>query len=220
MKALLIKDFKLIKQYYSLYLTFILVIYLSFLISNDDIIFSLVLCFFLLSMIVFGLSSISNDETYNSYDFMFSLPINHVMYVVEKYLFDILLGIITIILIYVYSHTISAFMHINDIINVNQLCIILLLSQFFLCAFLIPVRLYFTGEKQKLAIVSTIGFAIIMAYFIMTRFLTTPLINFGSITLLIDYMFYTNYINYLFVLSLILLLISIKMSLMIIHKKS
>src|SRR5699024_6759865 len=94
MKGLIIKDFKLLMMQKSFFIT-LAIVAIFFGITTDTI---FVIGFLTMICSMFALSNISYDEFDNGNAFLFSLPITRKGYVIEKYIFGIMLGVISLIL--------------------------------------------------------------------------------------------------------------------------
>ena len=92
MKGLLIKDFKLLKNQKNFFIILIAIV-IGMSAYMEDVSFIIGYLTFICSM--FTLSSISYDEFDNGYAFLFSLPITRKGYVLEKYSFGLIVGIIS-----------------------------------------------------------------------------------------------------------------------------
>ena len=89
MKGLIIKDFKLLMMQKSFFVT-LTIVAIFFGITTDSI---FVIGFLTMICSMFALSTISYDEFDNGNAFLFSLPITRKGYVIEKYIFAIMLEI-------------------------------------------------------------------------------------------------------------------------------
>lgn len=88
MKGLLIKDFKFMKIQKSFFILQILIgLVLSF--ANDPL---FIVGFMPFACSMFVMTTIAFDEYDNGYEFLFTCPISRKDYVVEKYLFGIMIG--------------------------------------------------------------------------------------------------------------------------------
>jgi len=104
MKALLIKDFKCLKQQLFIYIiitiTFIgLSSFIDHFVYNGLNLIFLNIGFLSIAMAAITISSINYDETTNSYPFLLTLPIDKKMYIIEKYIFGLILGILILVII-------------------------------------------------------------------------------------------------------------------------
>ena len=156
MKGLFVKDFKLLKnQSQSFFLIAVIFISGGMALFSDDITFALGFPTFITSLI--GLSTISYDDFDNGNAFLFTLPITRKGYVIEKYLFGLLLGcgawIITILLVAVVG-SIRNIMPFDEIVMISLMILPIIL---FLQSLMIPFQLKFGAEKGRIFILSVLG---------------------------------------------------------------
>ncbi len=150
MKGLLIKDFKLLKN--QLTILFVIAIIAGVLvITNYDP--SFIIGYLTSVYSIFVLSTISYDELDNGNAFLFTLPFSRKLYVVEKYIFGIIMGLIGWALatfgggfyLMVKTNTFSML----EWFTVASSCVIILL---FCLAIMIPFQLKFGAEKGRIAL--------------------------------------------------------------------
>ena len=95
MKGLLIKDFKLLKGQKNFFMTITAISIIMIIVSPGT---SFPIGFLGFVGALFSLSSISYDEFDNGNAFLFSLPITRKDYVLEKYIFGLISGIMFLLL--------------------------------------------------------------------------------------------------------------------------
>lgn len=95
MKGLLIKDFKLLKGQKNFFMAITAISIIMIIVSPGT---SFPIGFLGFVGALFSLSSISYDEFDNGNAFLFSLPITRKDYVLEKYIFGLILGIMSLLL--------------------------------------------------------------------------------------------------------------------------
>ncbi len=167
MKALLIKDWKLLKNQKQFFLITGVVV-LMFLIASYNQAF--VVSYATIMYTVFTISTISYDEYQNGLTFLFTLPVNRREYVIEKYCFGIGLGVVTASVVLAASVVISGIRgsgsETADVFAAALTSIILAAMGL---SFTIPIQLKFGAEKGRMALM-----AVMMAVFV---------IIFGGLTL-------------------------------------
>lgn len=102
MKGLLIKDFKLLKGQKNFFMTITAISIIMIIVSPGT---SFPIGFLGFVGALFSLSSISYDEFDNGNAFLFSLPITRKDYVLEKYIFGLISGIMFLLLGTVINNT-------------------------------------------------------------------------------------------------------------------
>ena len=163
MKGLLIKDFKLLKGQKNFFMA-IVAISLIMIITSPGTSFPIGFLGFVGSL--FSLSSISYDEFDNGNAFLFSLPITRKDYVLEKYIFGLISGIMFLLLgtvISLIAIGIAKTGSFNEIfITAGSLfpTILLILS------IMLPFILKFGGEKGRVAIIGVMGFIFVIGLLI------------------------------------------------------
>lgn len=162
MKALLIKDWKLLKNQRQFFLA-TLVIVGVFLFTSNNLAF--VVSYATIMYTVFTISTISYDDYHNGMSFLFTLPVSRNEYVAEKYSFGILTGggaaAAVLAAAAVVSRVRDTGMTMEDLII--SIMTAVLVAMFFL-SFTIPVQLKFGAEKGRMALmaVSMVLFVLIM----------------------------------------------------------
>lgn len=158
MKGLLVKDFRLLKGQSRFFGVIIVLAILFAFVFEPQFLFSYI--GYMLSL--FTISTISYDEYDNGYPFLFTLPITRKEYVLEKYLFSLVMIIATVIislLLYSGSMILKNVSLTSDMIyfiiaNILTICM--------LVAIMLPLQLKFGSEKGRIAISVVIGIIIVL----------------------------------------------------------
>lgn len=216
MKGLLIKDFKLMLNQKNFFILIVLILGATACFLDFDYYFLIGYFMFICSL--FTISTISYDEFDNGNAFLFSLPITRKGYVIEKYIFGIMLGVISLILSTIIACILTLFLNstvTNDLFLVALIYIPIVLV---LQSLMLPLQIKFGSEKSRVAmfIVFAIIFIIGYGFNELIRILNidfTPFIN----TLLT--MNVSMILVIVMILSLIIMFISCKISMKIIKNK-
>lgn len=162
MKALLIKDWKLLMSQKQFFLVTIVIVG-AFLFTARSPAF--VVSYATIMYTVFTISTISYDDYHNGMSFLMTLPVSRTDYVAEKYTFGILMGSGTSAVVMAAA---AAVFKVRDTgISAEELLLsvmtAMLVAVFFL-AFTIPVQLKFGAEKGRMALmaVSMLCFVLVM----------------------------------------------------------
>ena len=209
MKGLIIKDFKLLMMQKSFFIT-LAIVAIFFGITTDTI---FVIGFLTMICSMFSLSTISYDEFDNGNAFLFSLPITRKGYVIEKYIFGIMLGVISLILSTIIACILTLFLNstvTNDLFLVALIYIPIVLV---LQSLMLPLQIKFGSEKSRVAmfIVFAIIFIIGYGFNELIRILN---IDFTLLTMNVSMI-----LVIVMILSLIIMFISCKISMKIIKNK-
>lgn len=215
MKGLLIKDFKILKlQKNTLFLFLFIAIGLSF--SGDA---SFVIGFFTFVFSLFSLTSVSYDEFDNGNAFLFSLPITRTNYVIEKYYFALILGMIswifsTILVIIV------GFFKGTDILLTDTLMIAFMIIPVLLITIsvMFPFQLKFGGDKARIALICAFGFIIVVGIVIGK---TAELFHIDFVSMLDNIPVFSmgTLIIAALIAAIVILFLSIRISISIVKKK-
>lgn len=215
MKGLLIKDFKLMKGQKNFYMTIVpMAIGITVFLENS----AFVIWYMTFIGSLFTLSSISYDEFDNGNAFLFSLPISRKEYVVEKYVFGlIVLGgswlfttIFALITEVLKDHVLTA----ETLVSALWVLPILL----FILAVMLPFHLKFGSEKGRIAILGAFGLIYLIG-FIMVKTLEIFNINLISMLNNLSSMSIKMLMITILVLSIIVFLISLNISTVIMGRK-
>ena len=162
MKALLIKDWKLLMSQKQFFLVTIVIVG-AFLFTAKNPAF--VVSYATIMYTVFTISTISYDDYHNGMSFLMTLPVSRTDYVAEKYTFGILMGSGTSAVVMAAA---AAVFKVRDTgLSAEELLLsvmtAMLVAVFFL-AFTIPVQLKFGAEKGRMALmaVSMLCFVLVM----------------------------------------------------------
>lgn len=162
MKALLIKDWKLLMSQKQFFLVTIVIVG-AFLFTARNPAF--VVSYATVMYTVFTISTISYDDYHNGMSFLMTLPVSRTDYVAEKYTFGILMGSGTSAVVMAAA---AAVFKVRDTgLSAEELLLsvmtAMLVAVFFL-AFTIPVQLKFGAEKGRMALmaVSMLCFVLVM----------------------------------------------------------
>lgn len=162
MKGLYIKDLKLMKNQKSFFLIVGLMA-IFFAMTQENNFFVISYATFISSMFV--ISSISYDEFNNGNSFLFTLPINKILYVKEKYLLGITLSsgvwLITTLLIGILNYIKGTEFIINEWL-IASFAILLIVEV--MISIIIPVQLKFGQNKGNIAMLLTLGVIVAIIY--------------------------------------------------------
>lgn len=163
MKGLFVKDFKLIKLQKNFFIV-IVAIAIGLAIINDDPTFMLGYLTFIMSLLT--LSTISYDEFDNGNAFLFTLPISRKSYVMEKYVFSLLIGSSSWILAVLLAGAFSLTKGTVPILEVIMTAIMIFPIMLIVYAVMIPFQLKFGGEKGRIAMAGAVGLLFIIGFLI------------------------------------------------------
>ena len=213
MKGLLIKDFKLMLMQKNFFIIIIVVACLIS-ISSQDPTFMIGFITFILSL--FTVSTISYDEFDNGYPFLLTLPFSRKTYVLEKYVYGLILGagawivsvMICSLMLIVQGKPVTSDMLIGAFVILPMFLVIESL--------MIPVHLRFGGEKGRYALIACVGVLVVIGFVVMKIveiFHVLPLI------LAIDALGPVMFMVILLMIGFLVMLVSLKVSLSIMNKK-
>lgn len=161
MRALLIKDWKLLANQKQFFLVTVFIVFVFLIMSNNP---AFVVSYATIMYTVFTISTISYDDYHNGMAFLFTLPVSRREYVAEKYSFGILSAGIIAFLVLTATVVVSGIrgdmMKLEDILTAEVTSI--MLAMMFL-SFTIPIQLKFGAEKGRMALmaVSVVVFILI-----------------------------------------------------------
>lgn len=176
MKGLLIKDLRLMKMQKNFFIL-IIVIGIGLVLAGNEISFTLVFLSFVISL--FSISTISYDEFDNGYPFLFTLPISRSLYVKEKYVLSLILGLGSLILATVICAIITLFKNNIPLFDLLMMALMILPYIILVQAIMIPFQLKFGAERGRIAIIGVLG-AIILLGILIFQGLKILKINFAS----------------------------------------
>lgn len=162
MKALMLKDLKLLKQQ-KIFIALILLVGI-FLSVSQIMDSSFTICYMTFVSSIFVVSSMSYDEDKDGYFFLFTLPITRKDYVKEKYCFGFLISfcfwVFSVLLILgIQLSQGASFIYINYF----ALCFIILCASLILTYLIIPIQMRFGKSNGEIAMVVIAGLAFVIA---------------------------------------------------------
>ena len=163
MKGLLIKDFQL--AFLNIKMLVALCIVSIFLTSSSTGSAAFVISYVTIIFFMFVLTSISYDELDHSISFLFTLPISRKTYVLEKYVFSLVCGIIGLVFSSVICVVIGRVKNMDlvgpDFIPVALSIYLMLL---FIVALMLPIQLKFGGDNGRIALFLVFGIIVVAVY--------------------------------------------------------
>ncbi|OUQ28765.1 ABC-2 transporter permease [Massilimicrobiota sp. An134] len=215
MKGLLIKDFKLMLMQKSFFIIIIVVAGLIS-ISSQDPTFMIGFITFILSL--FTVSTISYDEFDNGYPFLLTLPFSRKTYVLEKYVYGLILGtgawivsvMICSLMLIVQGKPVTSDMLIGAFVILPMFLVIESL--------MIPVHLRFGGEKGRYALIACVGVLVVIGFVVM-KIVEIFHIDVLPLILAIDALGPVMFMVILLMIGFLIMLVSLKVSLSIMNKK-
>lgn len=215
MKALLIKDFRLIKNQRSSYLQVAAVAVGITVFSKDS---TFMISYMAVASALLTLGTISYDEFDNGYAYLFSLPIPRKTYVLEKYLFCGLTGSSMCLLAAFTAMLIESLRSGAP----NETTFVTAVTQLFaLCLILaatIPFRLKFGPEKSRVVMIGTVGM-VMLAGFLIARTAQFFQIELLAISLNLIQTYPTLAAIIISSLGILTLILSIQISIRILERK-
>lgn len=215
MKGLLIKDYKLMYGQKNFFLVIVGVSLIMAITSREK---SFPIGFLGFVCTLFTLSSISYDEYDNGNAFLFSLPITRKDYVLEKYVFGLLVGLISLLMgtvISILALVATNTGDFNDI--VVAACTFSPVILLFL-SLMIPLLLKFGAEKGKIAMFVVIGLAFVIGV-VLVKAAESMGVDLYALVKSFSQVSIHIYILLCLLLSIIILTLSCYVSLAIIKKK-
>ena len=215
MKGLLIKDFKLMLMQKNFFIIIIVVACLIS-ISSQDPTFMIGFITFILSL--FTVSTISYDEFDNGYPFLLTLPFSRKTYVLEKYVYGLILGtgswivsvIICDLMLIVQGKPVTSDMLIGAFVILPMFLVIESL--------MIPAHLRFGGEKGRYALIACVGVLVVIGFVVM-KIVEIFHIDVLPLILAIDALGPVMFMVILLMIGFLIMLVSLKVSLSIMNKK-
>lgn len=215
MKGLLIKDLKLMNGQRSFFIV-IVVVALVMAVASPETFFTIGFLGFIGSL--FALSSISYDEFDNGNAFLFTLPITRKGYVLEKYAFGIIVGLVSLLFgtgISILAVIVRGTGNLDEILVAacTMLPIILLIL-----GIMLPFQLKFGGEKGRIAIIAVLGcvFVIVLLF---TKVSEALNIDIATLIKSLPHLSGQTYFLLFLLLSIIVQVISYRISFSIMKKK-
>lgn len=215
MKGLLIKDLRLMKMQKNFFILMI-VIGIGLVLAGNEISFTLGFLSFVISL--FSISTISYDEFDNGYPFLFTLPISRSLYVKEKYVLSLILGLGSLILATVICAIITLFKNNIPLFDLLMMALMILPYIILVQAIMIPFQLKFGAERGRIAIIGVLG-AIILLGILIFQGLKILKINFAVIVEQISVLDVRVLGFILVILAVMILFISLIISIKIMKQK-
>lgn len=215
MKGLLIKDFKLMLMQKNFFIIIIVVACLISISSQDP---TFMIGFITLILSLFTVSTISYDEFDNGYPFLLTLPFSRKTYVLEKYVYGLILGtgawivsvMICSLMLIVQGNPVTSDMLIGAFVILPMFLVIESL--------MIPVHLRFGGEKGRYALIACAGVLVVIGFVVM-KIVEIFHINVLPLILAIDALGPVMFMVILLMIGFLVMLVSLKVSLSIMNKK-
>ena len=215
MKGLLIKDFKLMLMQKNFFIIIIVVACLISISSQDP---TFMIGFITLILSLFTVSTISYDEFDNGYPFLLTLPFSRKTYVLEKYVYGLILGtgawivsvMICSLMLIVQGKPVTSDMLIGAFVILPMFLVIESL--------MIPVHLRFGGEKGRYALIACVGVLVVIGFVVM-KIVEIFHINVLPLILAIDALGPVMFMMILLMIGFLIMLVSLKVSLSIMNKK-
>lgn len=162
MKGLIIKDIYLLKNQLNFFLI-VCAIGLLMMLTQGNSMFVISYSTFIFSM--FTLSTISYDEFDNGSAFLFTLPIDKKMYVLEKYLFGFLVGAAAWIISTIVAVVYTVIKHPGtDMAEWVLTAVIFIFLPVIFLSLTLPVQLKFGAEKSRVAMFGVVGGIVIICF--------------------------------------------------------
>lgn len=159
MKGLLLKDFALMKMQKNF---FIIILGIAAFITILEKNISFPMGFLPIVISLFTLSTISYDEFDNGNAFLFSLPITRKDYVLEKYIFGLISGIMFLLLGTVISLVVIGITKTGSFNEIFLTAGSLFPTILLILSIMLPFILKFGGEKGRIAIIGVMGFIFVI----------------------------------------------------------
>lgn len=215
MKGLLIKDFKLMLMQKNFFIIIIVVACLISISSQDP---TFMIGFITLILSLFTVSTISYDEFDNGYPFLLTLPFSRKTYVLEKYVYGLILGagawivsvMICSLMLIVQGKPVTSDMLIGAFVILPMFLVIESL--------MIPVHLRFGGEKGRYALIACVGVLVVIGFVVM-KIVEIFHIDVLPLILAIDALGPVMFMMILLMIGFLIMLVSLKVSLSIMNKK-
>lgn len=182
MKGLLIKDFCLMKQRTRFFAVLLLVAVFLGITRYES---PLVVGFLTLLIAMFSVSTVNYDEFDNCYCFLMTLPISRRLYVREKYVFSIALGVA--------AWTAGSLLHcLGGLLHGQQAALIGHLWEasvymplsFVLVSLILPFQLKYGAEQGRLVMLVVMGAAVALVWAVVKLAATAGMTPVGLVTAL------------------------------------
>ncbi len=215
MKGLLIKDFHLMKIQKRF---FIVIIGLSVLLTASMNEVSFIIGYLTLVMPMFATGTLGYDEFDNGNAFLFTLPISRREYVLEKYCFAILLGVIALSVGILLTLGFGAVKDMNTAWEAIQAAPISFAAMLLLSSIMLPLQIKFGAEKSRIAMIVLVGSILVLGWGILNLF---SFCGIDPITAILRWVTKYPYLTLIVVMAAVLLalLLSVTLSLRMMKKK-
>lgn len=214
MKGLLIKDYMLLKNQKSYFMTLFLTFTVISIVSKS---FTMIITTVPIILSMFTLSTISYDEFDNGNDFLFTLPFSRNQYVISKYIFGMSVGSMTSMFATILVYFIELKMGLFDNGLFEVMMAALCMLNIFL-AVMVPIQLKFGSERGRL--VNFIALVIIGSFASLTMYILKLLsIDITQLLIMISLMSKYIVMSILLLISLSIIFISMLISFKIMHNK-
>lgn len=217
MKGLLIKDVRLLASQKNFFAV-VIVIALIVMMTTENPSFAIGYVTFLFPM--FTLSTISYDEFDNGYAFLFTLPIRRKEYVLEKYIFGLLvggiswLGVTLITMIYQMA-AVPGFQAKEWLVSSAYMISIMVL----MLSVVIPLVMKFGGDKSRIVLMLIVGIFIAVIFALNTFFDSSQMDLGEGLESILLFIGSGAMLGIAFVIMAVILLLSITSSIRIMEKK-
>ena len=162
MKGLLIKDFVYIKNQ-RVFLLILAAISVYFFVSGQNLFFVVTYVSAMFATLI--VNTVSFDEQDGGMGFLFTLPISRKAYVLEKYVFGILMAFAMVLFGGIFLFVAAVIKEpLYDMQEIVTLFACALLVPVFLLSVMLPVMLKFGTEKSRAAMFLVLGIFILIGY--------------------------------------------------------
>ncbi|MBO5302897.1 MAG: ABC-2 transporter permease [Lachnospiraceae bacterium] len=172
---------------------------------------------------ILALGTISYDDFDNGYTFLFTLPITKTGYVVEKYLFSLLISlasgvfstVLSLLISLVKAGTVDIKFQVVTALMILAVCLIMLFI-------MIPLRMKFGADKSKIVMISIVGIFAIFGYIlkaVISKLQHIIPINFTKIIAAVSSWNELSVILFTFLICAVIMGITMKISINIMKKK-
>lgn len=214
MKGLILKDLYLLKNRKRFFLI-LMVFSIAMVLTNDKAVF--VINYITLIFALFTISTINYDEFDRGYSFLFTLPITRRQYVLEKYVFGLLVGGVPwgVVTFFV---ALWQRMHNHNVTSVIIQSLVLLLFVLFFLWGSIPLHFKFGSEKGRIAVIALFGGLVGIGY-VLIKLLMQMGVDFKIIWTFFEALSLWQLFLIMGVICILFLLLSLYLSIGIMEKK-
>ncbi len=161
MKGLLIKDFRLVKMQKQFFIA-IAAIAVVMAFSMDNLSFLSGYLTFVMPM--FALSTLSYDDFDNGSAFLFTLPVSRREYVLEKYLFGLILGLAALVLSTLLILCFGLVKEMSLALDALTGVPLTFAAMLLVLSVMLPFQIKFGADKSRIAIVAVGGLALLLGF--------------------------------------------------------